>query len=85
MIRLLPRKVDAVETINATMTDFVNERADEYADNYGLLKVAGSDNHIGPMEKLCAMSVPERLSEGKDMIEAIRNGKAKIIVKHCKE
>jgi predicted metal-dependent phosphoesterase TrpH len=82
MIRLLPRKVDAVEVINASMTDFVNGRACEYAKNYGLLKAAGSDNHSGYMEKLYAMSVPERLSCGKDMIKAMQNGKADIIVKH---
>lgn len=83
MIRLFPRKVDAVEIFNATMTGFVNDRAGEYADSYGLLKAAGSDNHTGHMEKLYAMSVSKRLSDGNDMMEAIRNSAAEIIVKHC--
>jgi predicted metal-dependent phosphoesterase TrpH len=80
MIRLLPRKVDAVEVLNASMIDFVNDRANEYADNYGLLKTAGSDNHWGPMEKLGAMGVPERLSDEMEMMEAIRNGQARIVL-----
>ena len=50
MIRLLPRKVDAVEVINTCRTDFENALADQYADNYRLLKFAGSDNHVGLLE-----------------------------------
>ena len=46
MIRLLPRKVDAVEVINASRLDFENECAMQYADNYDLMKIAGSDNHL---------------------------------------
>jgi len=52
MIRLFPRVVDGVETINGCRTDFENNRANEYADNYGLAKICGSDNHTGEMKKI---------------------------------
>jgi len=75
MIRLLPRKVDAVEVYNACRTDFENKLANEYADNYGLLKIAGSDNHIGPLDRLCGIQVNKRLDSIADMCKAIIEGK----------
>ena len=44
-IQLMPRQVDAVEIVNANRKDFENDRAAEYARNYGLPALAGSDNH----------------------------------------
>ena len=75
MIRLLPRKVDAVEIDNACRTDFENKLANEYSDNYGLLKIAGSDNHIGPLDRLCGIQVNKRLDSIADMCKAIIEGK----------
>lgn len=73
MIRLLPRKVDAVEVINACRTDFENKLADQYADNYGLLKIAGSDNHIGQLTRLTGIQTTRKLDDIKDMIDVIVN------------
>ena len=78
MIRLLPRKVDAVEVINSCRLDFENKRADEYANNYNLLKSAGSDNHIGQIERLSGIQVERYLENMDDMIKAIKNGDTKI-------
>ena len=75
-ICLYPREVDAVEVINACRTDFQNQCADQYADNFGLLKIAGSDNHHGPLERLAGIEVPRRLVDVHDMISAIKNGQA---------
>lgn len=44
-IRLFPRSVQGVEVINATMPDEANNMAKLYAEQYGLLEFAGSDNH----------------------------------------
>lgn len=47
-IRLYPRCVHGVEVYNASCKDpLVNEMAELYAKNYGLLPFAGSDNHRG--------------------------------------
>lgn len=78
MIRLLPRLVDAVEVNNACRTDFENERAEEYAEHYDLLRFAGSDNHWGPMKRCSGIQLSRRLQDEKDMIRAVRNGEIEI-------
>ncbi|PWM41045.1 MAG: histidinol phosphatase [Clostridiales bacterium] len=45
MIRLLPNLTDAVETVNKTNEPRANFLADQYADNFGLKKVGGTDFH----------------------------------------
>ena len=76
MIRLLPRNVDAVEVYNANRSDFDNKLAVEYADNYGLLKSAGTDNHVGIQEHIGGLAVDKRIASDREMIENIRNGSA---------
>lgn len=78
MIRLLPRNVDAVEVINACRKDFENNRADEYADHYSLLKTAGSDNHWGHMKRYSGIQLSRPLQDVDDMIQAIKNGEVEI-------
>ena len=78
MIRLMPRNVDAVEVINAGRTDFENRMADEYADNYSLMKFAGSDIHSIPQNKLYGLKFKKRLTCAGDMAEAVKNDKAEI-------
>lgn len=46
-IRLFPRCVHGVEVFNACRSDFDNDMAKHYADAYGLLHFAGTDNHRG--------------------------------------
>ena len=46
-IRLFPHCIEGVETVNACRTELENRMADIYADAYGFLKTAGTDNHIG--------------------------------------
>ncbi len=76
MIRLLPRKVDAVEVDNSCRTDFENDMADQYADNYRLLKMAGSDNHHGPLKRLAGIQTPQPLKNVNEMVNSIINGTA---------
>lgn len=77
-IRLNPRDVDAVEVINACRKSFENKLADEYADNYGLLKTAGSDNHWGKMKGYSGIQLDRRLQDVEDMIQAIKKGEIEI-------
>ena len=44
-IRLYPRCVHAAEVINSNQSALANEMAGIYAEKYGLLRIAGSDNH----------------------------------------
>ncbi len=80
MIRLLPHRVDAVEVDNASRSDFENHLADQYADNYDLVKVVGTDNHVGPRKRLCGVQVKRRLRSVDDLIRAIVNGEAENFV-----
>ena len=72
LIRLLPRKVDAVEVINICRSDFENTLADQYADNYNLLKIAGSDNHVGYLDRFAGLELPRRATDIHDLIEAVK-------------
>ena len=78
MIRLLPRKVDAVETDNACRTDFENKLAGEYADHYNLCKMAGSDNHVGSLKRLAGIQVPRPFKDINELIQAIASGTAEM-------
>jgi len=77
-IRLIPRKVDAVETINEGNTDFENQCADKYADMYKLAKVAGSDTHSDGMSRISGIQLKRRLKDVHDMISAVKNGETEI-------
>jgi len=78
MIRLMPRHVDGVEVINACRLDFENKLADQYADNYNLLKTASSDNHEGRIPRIAAMEFSERKRSIHEVIEGIKKGEAKL-------
>ena len=74
-IRLFPRCVDGVEIHNANRTPFENEMAEHYADSYGLLHFAGSDNHSADRQKhLAGMMGEETITSVGDFIEKVKNG-----------
>lgn len=73
MFRLLPRRVDAVETINACNTDFENQCADKYADMFELIKVAGSDTHSDKPGKVSGIQLNRRVKDINDLLNAIKN------------
>lgn len=78
-IKLMPRKVDAVETINANRTEFENKMAKEFAKNYGLAPFAGSDNHSAyAQKKLAGIKTKERIENIIDFIDIIQSGDYKI-------
>lgn len=78
-IRLFPRCVQGVETINANRTDFENDMAERYAQAYGLCRTAGSDNHVGAeQKKLAGMMSEKPLRDEKDFMERVLNGDMQI-------
>ena len=78
MIRLLPRKVDAVEVINAERTDFENKMAQEYAKNYELPSFAGSDIHASDRKRLCGVELPKKLESADGLRKAVLSGRCTI-------
>jgi len=78
MIRLLPRDVDAVETVNACCNELANKMADIYATEYNITKLCGSDNHIGKLEKITALELDFKAKSVCDIISAVKDGKYKI-------
>lgn len=78
MIRLLPRKADGVEVLNGNCSDFENNMALEYARNYGLLQIAGSDTHHGTQKRLYGIRLKRPLIDARDMADALRRGEAEI-------
>ncbi len=72
LIRLLPRSVDGVEGLNANCTDFQNKQAQDYAFNYGLATVGGSDIHRA-WPYLTATASPIRFTDDKEFCQAVRD------------
>lgn len=76
-IRLLPRKVDAVETINACRTEFENKMANQYADSYSLPKMCGSDNHKGYQERVAALLLDFKAENSAEIMKAVMENRHK--------
>ncbi len=78
-IRLFPKKVHGVEVINACRTKHENHMAKIYAEEYGLLEIAGSDNHIGCDAPLLAgIKTKTPITDEKDFIERVFEKQVKI-------
>ena len=78
-IRLFPRSVQGIEIINATRDEFTNNMAKIYADQYGLLYFAGSDNHFGSAPKrLAGMESETPVLNEQDFINRIMTGQMNV-------
>ena len=78
-IRLYPRHVHGVEVINACRTEEENRMAGLYADHYGLIKFAGSDNHAADAQKkLAGIRCREPISDEQDFIAKVKAGQTEI-------
>jgi predicted metal-dependent phosphoesterase TrpH len=78
-IRLFPDCVDGVEIINASQWDEVNQMAKLYADMYGLIHFAGSDNHSAEKQrKLAGISTEEPIFNVDDFIDKVLSGKTEV-------
>ena len=78
-IRLFPRCVHGVEVINSCRKEAENKMAEIYADHYGLLKFAGSDNHwADKLTTLSGMEFDEPIESEEQFVQAILGGKGRI-------
>lgn len=85
-IRLFPRQVHGVEVLNACRTEFENEMARIFADNYGLIHFAGSDNHeIRENGLLAGMQSKKAISSESDFIKALKKNKLSIFTLNSTE
>ena len=74
-IRLFPRCVHGVEVYNANRSEFENLMAEQYADNYKLVRFAGSDNHQGGSQsKFGGMATEEPITSVEDFIQKVKGG-----------
>ena len=77
-IRLFPRCVHGVETVNASRTDFENETAKKYAAHYELLEFAGTDNHGFTYEYLSGMESDTPIESVADFINRVKGGQMNV-------
>ena len=78
-IRSFPRHVNGVEVVNALGSESQNNMAKIYAENYGLIKFAGSDNHWGSEAKrLAGMCSDVPILNEQDFINRIKNKEMEI-------
>lgn len=77
-IRLFPRHVHGVEVYNGCRTEFENEMARHYADAYGLLHFAGTDNHrAGKHTHFGGMESTTPIESEQDFIRQVLDGTMK--------
>lgn len=78
-IRLFPRHIHGVEIVNACRTDFENMLAEQYADNYGLIPFAGSDNHVAShINKMAGVCSDEPVLDEMDFADKVKQKKMEI-------
>jgi hypothetical protein len=78
-IRLFPRCIDGVEVINAGRTPFENKMAALYAEEYNLLRTAGTDNHLaGNQTRFAGVAFSSPLKDEQDFICRIKKGDGEI-------
>ena len=78
-IRLFPRNVHGVEVLNACRTEIENKMAKIYAESYGLLAFAGTDNHVGEKRrKLAGLRFAGPILNEQDFVGRVKNGEHSI-------
>ncbi len=77
-VRLFPDRVDGFEVFNANRTDTENKMADLYADEYKLLKTAGTDNHLGREQiVLAGLAFETPLENENDFVVRVKNSEGR--------
>ena len=78
-IRLFPRCIHGVEVFNANRTELENRLAEQYAENYSLLRFAGSDNHSGAGQStLGGIATDAPISSVEEFIRIVKSGEIKL-------
>jgi predicted metal-dependent phosphoesterase TrpH len=77
-IRLFPRNIHGTEIVNACRNELENKMAGIYAEEYGLIPFAGSDNHRGAgMSMLAGMKTEDKpIDSEAEFIAAVLSGEA---------
>ena len=74
-IRLFPENVHGAEVYNSCGTELEAKMAEAYAEAYGLLRFAGSDNHSGARKKtLGGMCADSPVTSEADFVARVKNG-----------
>lgn len=74
-IRLYPKSVEGVEIYNGCRNDFENDMARLYAEHYGLIPFAGTDNHRAGLQKTFGgMESATPVNSVEEFIAGVRNG-----------
>ena len=75
-IRLFPKCVHGAEVINAARSDFENDMSKIYAEKFGLIPFAGSDNHIaGECKCFAGMCSETPVLNERDFVEQVKNNR----------
>ena len=85
-IRLFPHLVHGVEAYNSHRTAFDNEMAMQYAENYGLIKFSGTDNHGAARESLLGGVMSDTpIKDERDFIEKAKAGELEMYISTVSE
>ena len=78
LIHLYPHHVHGVEIYNSARTDGENALAAQYCQNYGLIPMAGSDNHRAGAKKVFGGVMTDRpIADIRDFIQMAKSGELK--------
>ncbi len=78
VIRLYPKHIHGVEIYNACRTDFENELARQFCENYGLIPFAGSDNHsAGKRTRFGGIATERPIRDTRDFVELTLRGECR--------
>ena len=74
-IRLFPAGVHGIEVYNACRTELENEMAEKYAEHYGFIRFAGSDNHVAHLQKrFGGMQSETPIIDERDLVRRVKDG-----------
>lgn len=80
IIQLLPGMVHGVETANKTNEPQENYLAVQYAENYGLMMLGGTDfHHHNHIKRLGGVAMPYKIEKINEIFEAASNEELKVL------
>ena len=68
-----------MEVYNANRNELCNRLSEIYANEYGKVKIGGSDFHGGNQKMLSGMAFNEKLTSEEDFIARVRKGEGEIV------